>query len=382
VKKLTLWIFTLALLSTGSLFAQSLVGTWQGTLAASQAPGGQLRIVLKVSTTPADKLQAVFYSIDQTGQPFPVNSFTAQGSSVKMSVVSLAGNFDGKVSADANSIAGTWTQGPMPIPLTLERVTTQAAWAIPDPPKPPKIMAADASPAFEVVTIKPQDPAHPKGQSFLVRGDQISLTGVTLHDLLTFGYGVHPRQISGGPSWLDTDKFEILGKPDTEGQPNTKQLGIMLQKLLADRFELAIHHDKKELTVYAITVGKTGPKLTPAVSNGNGLPGLGMRGFGRAVIRNATIGDFAGFMQSIVLDRPVVDQTKLDARYDFTLDWTPDETQFPNRTGPAPPPPAADADSFPDLFTAMQQQLGLKMESTKAPVDVIVIDKVEKPSDN
>lgn len=382
MKKLTLWIFTLALLSTGSLFAQSLVGTWQGTLAASQAPGGQLRIVLKVSTTPADKLQAVFYSIDQTGQPFPVNSFTAQGSSVKMSVVSLAGNFDGKVSADANSIAGTWTQGPMPIPLTLERVTTQAAWAIPDPPKPPKIMAADASPAFEVVTIKPQDPAHPKGQSFLVRGDQISLTGVTLHDLLTFGYGVHPRQISGGPSWLDTDKFEILGKPDTEGQPNTKQLGIMLQKLLADRFELAIHHDKKELTVYAITVGKTGPKLTPAVSNGNGLPGLGMRGFGRAVIRNATIGDFAGFMQSIVLDRPVVDQTKLDARYDFTLDWTPDETQFPNRTGPAPPPPAADADSFPDLFTAMQQQLGLKMESTKAPVDVIVIDKVEKPSDN
>ncbi len=87
-------------------------------------------------------------------------------------------------------------------------------------------------------------------------------------------------------------------------------------------------------------------------------------------------------MQAIVLDRPVVDQTKLDTRYDFTLDWTPDETQFPDRTGPAPPPPAADAETFPDLFTAMQQQLGLKMESTKAPVDVIVIDKVEKPSDN
>lgn len=382
MQKLTLWIITLALLSGGSLFAQSLVGTWQGTLAVPQAPGGQLRIVVKVSTTDADKLQALFYSIDQTGQPFPVNSFTANGSSVKMSVVSLAGNFDGKVSADANSIVGTWTQGPMPIPLTLARVTTQAAWAIPDPPKPPKLMAADASPAFEVVTIKPQDPDHPKGKSFLVRGDQISLTGVTLHDLMTFGYGIHPRQVSGGPAWLDTDKFEILGKPDTEGQPNTKQLGIMLQKMLADRFKLTVHHDKKELTVFAITVGKTGPKLTPAVNNGNALPGLGMRGLGRAIIRNATIGDFAGFMQSIVLDRPVVDQTKLDARYDFTLDWTPDETQFPDRSGPAPPPPAADAETFPDLFTAMQQQLGLKMESTKAPVDVVVIDKVEKPSDN
>jgi uncharacterized protein (TIGR03435 family) len=128
----------------------------------------------------------------------------------------------------------------------------------------------------------------------------------------------------------------------------------MLQKTLADRFQLTIHHDKKELTVFASTVGKTGSKLSVAANNGNNLPTL----------RNATIGDFAGFMQSIVLDWPVVDQTKLDARYHFTLDWTPDETQFP------------------DLFTAMQPQLGLKMESTKAPVDVIVIDKVEKPSDN
>jgi uncharacterized protein (TIGR03435 family) len=370
------------LLSGGSLFAQSLVGTWQGTLAVPQAPGGQLRVVVKVSTTEADKLQAVFYTIDQTGQPFLASSFTAQGSSVKMAVISLAGNFDGKLSADGNSIAGSWTQGPMPIPLTLERVTTQAQWAIPDPPPPPKLMAADASPAFDVVTIKPQDPDHPKGKSFLVRNGTITLTGVSLHDLLTFGYGIHPRQVSGGPAWLDTDKFEIVGKPDTEGQPNTKQLGIMLQKLLATRFELKIHHEKKELTVFAVTVGKNGPKLTPAANTGNSLPALGLRGFGRAAIRNATMEDFTGFMQSIVLDRPVVDQTKLDARYDFTLDWTPDETQFPDRTGPAPPPPAADAETFPDLFTAMQQQLGLKMESTKAAVDVIVIDKVEKPSDN
>ena len=112
MKKLTLWIITLALLSGGSLFAQSLVGTWQGTLPVPQAPGGQLRIVVKVSTTEADKLQAAFYSIDQTGQPFPVNSFNVQGSSVKMSIVSLAGNFDGKMSADGNSIVGTWTNHP------------------------------------------------------------------------------------------------------------------------------------------------------------------------------------------------------------------------------------------------------------------------------
>ncbi len=215
-----------------------------------------------------------------------------------------------------------------------------------------------------------------------MRGEQITLTGVTLHDLLTFGYGVNPRQISGGPAWLDSDKFEILGKPDTEGQPSTKQLGIMLQKMLADRFKLTVHHDKKELTVYTITVAKTGPKLAQAVNNGNVLPGLGMRGLGRAVVRNATIADFAGFMQSIVLDRPVVDQTRLDARYDFALDWTPDDSQFPDRSGPLPPPTPENAETFPDLFTAMQQQLGLKMESTKLAVDVIVVDKAEKPSDN
>src|SRR5580704_7490998 len=105
VKKLTLWIITLAF--SGSLFGQSLVGTWQGTLAVPQAPGGQLRVVVKVSTTEADKLQAAFYSIDQTGQPFPASSFTVQGSSVKMAVLSLAGNLDGKLSADGNSIVGS-----------------------------------------------------------------------------------------------------------------------------------------------------------------------------------------------------------------------------------------------------------------------------------
>ncbi len=166
MKRLLAWMVALTSLTASSLFAQSLVGTWQGTLAVPQAPGGQLRVMVRVSTTEADKLKAVFYSIDQTGQPFPVNTLTVQGAAVKMSIVSLGGTFDGKLSGDGSSLTGTWTQGPTPIPLTLAHVTEQAAWAIPDPPKPPKIMAADASPAFEVVTIKPQDPDHPKGKSF------------------------------------------------------------------------------------------------------------------------------------------------------------------------------------------------------------------------
>jgi uncharacterized protein (TIGR03435 family) len=155
----------------------------------------------------------------------------------------------------------------------------------------------------------------------------------------------------------------------------------MLQKLLADRFKLAFHREKKELSVYAITVGKTGPKLTKSDGDPNGLPGLGFRGPGRFNGRNANIADFAGIMQTLVLDRPVVDQTGLRDRYDFALNWTPDETQFGGLAGQLQPP-SDKADVPPDLYTAIQQQLGLKIEATKAPVEVLAIDRVEKPSEN
>ncbi len=145
---------------------------------------------------------------------------------------------------------------------------------------------------------------------------------------MTFVYGVHPKQIVGGPEWMETDKFDITAKPDGEGQPNGDQWKKMVDKLLADRFGLKYHHDKKELSVYALTVAKTGQKLTPSTGDPNGLPGLFFRGLGVLPARNATMNDFAGVMQSAVLDRPVVDQTGIKGRYDFELKWTPDETQF------------------------------------------------------
>ncbi len=163
----------------------------------------------------------------------------------------------------------------------------------------------------------------------------------------------------------------------------------LIQKLVVDRFQLKFHQEKKELAVYTITVTKTGSKITKSDADPNTLPGLF---FGRAPqgtnlnVRNATMAEVAGVLQGAVLDKPVVDQTGLPGKYDFTVKFTPDATQM---TGFGPPPPApagaaaADpADAFPDLFTAFQQQLGLKLESTKAPADVLVIDKVEKPSAN
>lgn len=385
-----LWIIALAALSGGASFsqlsAQNITGTWQGSLKPPQGQGRELRTVIKISTTDNDKLAAVFYSIDQQSPAIPATTFTRNGSTVKMTITTLNGTYEGRVNADGTTIDGTWTQGGPAIPLVLTKATPETAWAIPEPPPPPKPMAADAKPAFEVATIKPSDPARP-GKLFTVRGQEVITINTTLSDLITMAFDLHRQQITGGPAWFESDKFDITGKPEVPGQPNVTQLKIMIQKLLVDRFQLKFHNEKKELSVYAITVGKTGSKLAKSQSDPNGLPGLF---FGRGAssgmtfnVRNATIAEVASVLQGSVLDKPVADQTGLSEKYDFLLKFTPDPGQMAGFGGPPTPPPAADnLDAPPDIFTAFQQQLGLKLESTKAPVSVMVIDRVAKPSDN
>jgi uncharacterized protein (TIGR03435 family) len=171
----------------------------------------------------------------------------------------------------------------------------------------------------------------------------------------------------GGPAWSESDKYDITAEPDGEGQPSIQQWKTMIQKLLAGRFQLTFHREQKELSVYAIVVGKNGPKLTKSEGDPNGLPGLMFRGLGVLPARNARIVDFAGVMQAAVLDGPVVDHTGLHGRYDFTLTWTPDPSQFSGLGVRVPPTPTDDSTAPPDLFTAMVQQLGLKLEAAKPP---------------
>jgi len=173
----------------------------------------------------------------------------------------------------------------------------------------------------------------------------------------------------------------VNAQPDGEGAPNDKQWKIMWQKLLAERFQLAFHRDKKELSVYVLSVTKTGSKMTQADANAGALPGLWFQGLGKLNVRNATMQDFANLMQSAVLDRPVLDQTALQGRWDFTLNWTPDDSQFAS-FGTKIPPPTDAANAPPALYTAIQEQIGLKLDATKAPAEVFVVDKVEKPSGN
>jgi len=354
------------------------LGIWQGTLHA----GRDLRLELKITqTAAAGEYKTAFYSIDQGGQSIPVTKTIFENGTLTFSIDAIGGRYEGKMSPDGKTITGTWTQGPNPIPLVLTRTPPDAAWPIPEPVKP---MEADADPGLDVATIKPSKPGA-QGKGFGFQGTHFRTFNTNGNDLIAVAYGMHAKQIIGAPDWLGTDLFDIDGVPDVPGRPNIKQMGLMLQKLLADRFALKFHHEQRELSVYAIEVGGGGPKMKVTASGPNDQQGFGFRGLGDLVVINMSMKEFATWMQSSVMDKPVVDQTGLTAKYDFTLKWTPDDSQFAQFRGAVTTPPPAAGDNPnapPSLYTAMQEQLGLKFSATKAMDDVIVIDHVEKPSAN
>jgi uncharacterized protein (TIGR03435 family) len=292
--------------------------------------------------------------------------------------------------------------------------------------------AAAAAPAlvfeYEVASIKPYKPGDSSGRimmGIMNAPDSLTASGVTLQMLVQIAYGVQSYQISGGPDWVNTDRFEIDAKMDGSVAEALAKLSNddrnlarqhMLQALLADRFKLTIRRETKELPVYTLIIGKNGSKLKEATPEeiaastqaGRGTPpapgatrgggGGGRRGPGPGgVMMTAGRGgtrSMTGQAVSIAiivrtlsqaLGRPVLDKTGLAGMYDYTLEWTPDDNQLqaaPGSTvnGQAAPAPADQ--NGPNIFTAVQEQLGLKLESGKGPVETIVIDHVEKASDN
>jgi uncharacterized protein (TIGR03435 family) len=233
-------------------------------------------------------------------------------------------------------------------------------------------MAADAHPSFAVATIKPHDPNYPRRQGWGFLGDRIRIDNQTVASMIMYAYSINPHQLADLPEWAEKAAYDVEGVTDTPGQPNLHQQQEMIQKLLADRFSLKFHREKRPLNVYAIQVAKGGPKLTPA-AHPEGRPT--QRGYPQGAwlcnkMSNHGMADFVLDMQFFIEDRPLVDQTGLTGRYDITLCYTPDETR------------ATDPNAPPGLFTAIQEQLGLKLQPMKAPVDVLVIDAVQKPSEN
>ena len=350
--------------------------TWQGTLHA----GKDLRTVLKITKAPDGSLKSMFYSIDQGGQPLPVKTTTFQAGELKLNIEAIDGTYVGKMSADGTTITGEWKQGDRPLPLILVRATADTAWTIPEPP--PKIpqMDAKADPSFDVATIKPSDPAS-QGKGFGGAPRKFTTRNTTLNDLIMFTYDLNSKQIIGGPAWMETDKFDITtGQPDVPGAPSPAQVKVMMRKLLETRFGMKFHMEKREMSAYVLSVAKTGPKMTKSEADPNTPGAFFFTKLGNLTVRNQSMGDVAHGFQGAVFDRPVVDHTGLEGHWDFSLKWTPDDTQFAVFNVKIVPSDAADAP--PPIFTAIQEQIGLKLEAGKPQVDVMVLDHVEKPSEN
>jgi uncharacterized protein (TIGR03435 family) len=253
---------------------------------------------------------------------------------------------------------------------------------------------------FEVSTVKPASGDDHHIMLQMQPGGGLRTMGTPVKMLIMQAYDVRRYQITGGPAWLDTEAYDITAKPaspdaeskdpremtDADRKTIQEKMRARLQALLADRFQLTIHHETKEQPIYTLVVAKSGSKLkTTDSSTGQGPKGM-MRmspgGFNGQGVELKMLAEAL----SNPLGRTVVDRTGLSGRFDVDLQWTPDASQ--REMGPmgGPPPPgmempAADPNR-PSIFTAIQEQLGLRLESAKGPVDMIVIDRVGKPTEN
>ncbi len=232
--------------------------------------------------------------------------------------------------------------------------------------------------AFEVASIRPARPGTPWTIRFSA-GGRIDAHGVSLRQLIQEAWHVRVFQISGGPAgvnseWMNSDRYDIAAKAD--GNPPEAQIRLLTRTLLADRFKLALHTERKEFDVYTLVVAKNGPKLKAAAgAQESSPPGLWIRGAGRLVGIAASIDQLAESLSdkllngSPMLDRPVFNGTGLTGAYDFSLEWAPDSDGKSLPAGPS-------------IFSALPDQLGLKLESSKKPIEMLVIDHAEKPDAN
>jgi uncharacterized protein (TIGR03435 family) len=249
-------------------------------------------------------------------------------------------------------------------------------------------------PAYDVASIKPGKPG--MSSTLLFRLDGLTASRMTLKSLIKEAYGIEDDQILGAPSWLNTQTYDIEAKVDGADTPALERLSedqrkLMFQSFLKERFQLKVHRETKELPILALVIAKNGPKLQEAkpgdtypdgIKGPDGKPaghaGMMMWGNGRLTGQGISIASMVPPLTQ-QLGRTVLDKTGLTGRYDVELRWTPDNTSTPTS---GPDSGTAAESPTPSIFTAIQEQLGLKLESRKAPVEVLVIDHVDAPAAN
>jgi uncharacterized protein (TIGR03435 family) len=233
-------------------------------------------------------------------------------------------------------------------------------------------------PAFDVASVKSQKFTGTGDMGIFTEGNTLHAEHLDLNKLIAFAYNIEEFQLSGGPSWAangaiySSDLFQVLAKPAAGQTPSTDQFRLMLQTLLAERFHLRIHHVSKQLPAYNLIMNKGDPKLKETAG---GETGMSQRRVGKVGWRidatNVTIQYSIGLL-SVYAHRPIFDKTGLTGHYDFTVKWLLDQTGAADAAG----------SDLPALPAALEEQLGLRLESTTAPYDTIVIDHAEKPSEN
>jgi uncharacterized protein (TIGR03435 family) len=221
---------------------------------------------------------------------------------------------------------------------------------------------AFAQPRFEVATIKPAKDDAPTGGVYTGHG-RMNADNVSLKRLVMGAYHVGPTQVAGGPAWFDSDRFHIVAKCPQDINDDDV-LDTMEQALLADRFHLVLHRESRPLPAYVIEIAKGGPKLEKSPGGESSVTYT----LNTLLARNTGMDRFA-YILSRSVDLPVVNHTALEGLFNFQLRWEPDS----ERTRP---------DAGPSLFTAIQEQLGLRLRAEKAPVEVLVIDRAEHPTEN
>jgi len=249
------------------------------------------------------------------------------------------------------------------------------------------VACAQDRPSFEVASIRPNNSSDARATFRMGTPGRFGATNVTLRRLIQVAYDIKDFQLSGGPGWIGADRFDI----NAEGAPtpNSDQVLLMLQSLLADRFKLITRKETKEIQMYALVVAKNGPKIKNAADlneggGGGARPGAVTIRRGLLLARAAQLTALLNPLSNI-LGRPVVDRTGMTGVYDLKLEWAPDEIQgamfrqmgVPEGFG-APPPDF----QGPSLFAALEEQLGLKLESQKGQGEILVIEHAERPTEN
>ena len=222
---------------------------------------------------------------------------------------------------------------------------------------------------FEVASIRPHAGEVTQVGVF-ISGPTVRIVAYGLTGLIMDAYRLQPYQISGLQAWMDSDRYDIVAKAPTEDALTFANVELMMKALLGERFNLKLHFVKRDSPVYAMVVGKNGPRLKETTAD---QPSMSLRSARstQLTFAKATMGRLADQLSSSGVDRPVIDKTGLTGSYDFQLSWTP-------QTGGPPAPDPDDA----DIFTAIQEQLGLKLEPQKAPIEMLVIDHAGRPSEN